>query len=222
MTSATTDSNSTLLKSLGLLHDSTYLGVVTANMDRILDANDSFLRMIGFSREEMQAGAIDWRAMTPPESRQFDDIALQQLIKHGAAVPFEKEFILRDGSRLPMLMGAVRLRLEPLEWTCYVVNLTDLKQAEKAEHEKRQLCAKQTVINQIAHELNNPLAAIVFLLETLKMKVGTNDPEVREMFAQISEMLARIAALTRAVLAAGASDRPPSRSSPKPGTDARS
>jgi PAS domain S-box-containing protein len=199
---------STINTALSALYSSTHLGVVTANAYRILDANDAFLRMIQYSREEMLAGAIDWRAMTPPESFKFDEIALQQLLEHGASVPFEKEYILRDGSRLPMLMGEIRLRPEPLEWMCYVVDLTDRKRAERAEEGRRQLSAKQEVINQIAHELNNPLAAVVFLVETIKMKVGTSDPEIREMFAQIAEMLVRMAALTSAVLAAGTSELP--------------
>jgi PAS domain S-box-containing protein len=194
---------SSITQAIGTLYDSNYLGVVTANRERVLDANDAFLQMIQYSREEMLSGTIDWRAMTPPESLKLDEIALQQLSQHAACIPFEKEYILRDGTRLPMLMGAIRLRSEPLEWMCYVVDLTDRKRAEQAEDDKRQLAAKQSVINQIAHELNNPLAALIFLVETLRMKTGTDDPEIREMFAQISEMLARIAALTRAVLAAG-------------------
>lgn len=197
------DTAASITHAMGMLYDSTHLGVLTANLDRILDANDAFLRMIKYSREEMLAGAIDWRAMTPPESKKLDDTALQQLIELGASVPFEKEYILRDGSRLPMLMGGIRLRSEPLEWMCYVVNLTDRKRGEQAELEKRQLAAKQAVINQIAHELNNPLAALTFLLEALKIKVGTDDAGSLELFAQASEMLTRIAALTRAVLAAG-------------------
>jgi PAS domain S-box-containing protein len=188
------------------MQNSEYLGVVTANLHRILDANDAFLEMIGYSRAELDAGLIDWRAMTPPESRKLDDVALQQLMDQGASVPFEKEYLLRDGRRLPMLMGGIRLRSEPLEWMCYVMDLTDRKRAERAENESRQLQAKQSVINQIAHELNNPLAALVFLVESLRMKVGTDDPEIHEMFAQSSEMLSRMAVLTRAVLAAGYTD----------------
>jgi PAS domain S-box-containing protein len=199
---ATGTEPSSVRRTLGLIQNSEYLGVVTANLARVLDANDAFLKMVGFSREEMEAGLLDWRAMTPPESRKHDDLALQQLIDEGASVPFEKEYLLRDGRRLPMLMGGIRLKSEPLEWMCYVVDLTDRKRADRAENQSRQLQAKQSVINQIAHELNNPLAALVFLIESLRMKVGSDNPEIREMFAQSSEMLTRMAALTRAVLAA--------------------
>lgn len=123
-----------LRDSLAMLHNSAYLGVVTANIDRIIDANAAFLRMIKCSQEELEAGVIDWRAMTPPDSLAKDDIALQQLRQYGASVPFEKEYILRDGTRLPMMMGGIRLNEDPLEWMCYVVDLTDRKRADEAEH----------------------------------------------------------------------------------------
>ncbi|HWR13526.1 MAG TPA: PAS domain-containing protein [Terriglobales bacterium] len=91
------------------MQSSEHLGVVIANVDRILDANDAFLKMIRYTREEMEQGLIDWRAITPPNSAAKDEIALEQLRLYGAAVPFEKEYVLRDGTSVPMLMGAIRL-----------------------------------------------------------------------------------------------------------------
>jgi len=85
--------------------------------------------MVGFTREEMEAGQIDWRAMTPPEFRALDERAVEQLRTQGACIPFEKELILRDGTRLPILIGAVRLSSEPLEWVCWVANLRAQKDA---------------------------------------------------------------------------------------------
>jgi PAS domain S-box-containing protein len=127
MTAHPKPSGPNLQSSVELLQTSVYLGVITANLERVVDANDAFLSMIGYTRDELESGVIDWRAMTPPDSLAKDEIALHQLREYGASVPFEKDYILRDGSRLPMLMGAIRLNREPLEWMCYVVNLTDRK-----------------------------------------------------------------------------------------------
>jgi PAS domain S-box-containing protein len=194
----------TLQDSLDVLHGSVHLGVVTANLDRVIDANDAFLRMIQFTREELELGLIDWRAMTPPDSFAKDQIALQQLREYGASVPFEKEYILRDGTHLPMLMGGIRLKQEPLEWMCYVVNLTDRKRAEDAERESRLLQARRVLVNEVAHQLNNPLEALVLLLHALAMRpelVGSD--EIQKLLTDADAMTDRITALTKAVLAAG-------------------
>ena len=194
----------TLHESLDLLHSSVYLGVVTADMDHVIDANEAFLRMIKCTQEELQAGLIDWRAMTPPDSQAKDENALQQLREYGASVPFEKEYILRDGTRLPMMMGAIRLKQTPLEWMCYVIDLTNRKKAEEAQRTARGLEARQSVVSQIAHELNNPLEALTLLLHALTYKPELRDnPELQQMLADADVMLNRISALTRAVLAAG-------------------
>jgi len=173
-------------------------------MDHIIDANEAFLRMIKCTHEELEAGLIDWRAMTPADSLIKDEIALQQLREYGASVPFEKEYILKDGTRLPMMMGGIRLKQNPLEWMCYVVDLTDRKRAEGAERTARRLEARQLVVNQIAHELNNPLEGLTLLLHAMSYASKLRDnPELQKMLADADVMVNRIFALTRAVLAAG-------------------
>lgn len=120
----------TLSDSLAVLQASEHLGVLTATVEGVTDANDSFLRMVGFTREEMEAGLIDWRAMTPPEHRALDESGLEQMQTQGACIPFEKELILRDGTRLPILISGVRLSSEPLKWVCWVADLRALRDAD--------------------------------------------------------------------------------------------
>lgn len=128
-----------LLDSLTLLHASDHLGVVTATGSEITHANDAYLKMIGYSRQEMEAGLIDWRGMTLPEYTAADERGIDELLKFGACVPFEKEYLLRDGTRLPVLVGAVRLRSEPLEWASWVIDLRSQKSATQAERRSREL-----------------------------------------------------------------------------------
>lgn len=202
--SAASSNGSTLRDSLAVLQHSVHLGVLTANTDRIIDANEAFLRMIRYTREELEAGIIDWRGMTPADSFARDQIALEQLARYGAAVPFEKEYILRDGTRLPMMMGAIRLRETPLEWMCYVIDLTDSKRAEDAEKHTGELLAKHVLVNQIAHELNNPLEALFLLVHALKADTGISASlAAQDMIDTAEKMLERIASLTRAVLDVG-------------------
>ena len=126
------------VNSLSFLYASEYLGVLTGLEERVTDANDAFLRMVGFTREEMKAGQIDWRAMTPREYAALDERGLEELRTRGGVVPYEKEFVLRDGTRLPILIGAVRLSSEPLEWVCWVVDLRGMKEIAKVEEQSRE------------------------------------------------------------------------------------
>lgn len=74
-----------------------------------MDANDAFLRMIEYTRDELRHGLIDWRDLTPPEFNERDQKAIEQLRDFGVAVPYEKAFVLRDGKRVDFLTDSVRL-----------------------------------------------------------------------------------------------------------------
>ncbi len=114
------------------LSSSTHLGVLSANLSRILEANDTFLEMVSCTREELRAGKVDWIAMTPREHIARDARALDELRSDGTCIPFEKDLILRDGRRLPILIGGVRTCSHPLEWTCWVLALRTEKEASAA------------------------------------------------------------------------------------------
>jgi len=188
-----------LQTSFSHLYKSPYLGVAIADEHRILDANDALLRMVGHTREQLLAGEIDWLEMTPEKYRSLDMNALQQLREFGTCVPFEKEFILPDGTLFPFLIGAVRLSLDPFQWSVYMVDLREQRRLQAAERKVREWESRNLLINQLAHEINNPLAALVFtghLLET-----HTDLPkDVRELIRSSGEMLDRIAGSVRRVL----------------------
>jgi PAS domain S-box-containing protein len=124
---------------LSLLQNSAHLGVVTCSVDRVLSANDAYLNMIGFTREELDAGLVEWKSITTPESLARDEQAIRELRKQGACFPFEKEYILRDGTHVPVILGAVRYSIEPFEWICWITDLRPQKAREKAEQESRRL-----------------------------------------------------------------------------------
>jgi PAS domain S-box-containing protein len=181
-----------LQTSFSTLYKSPYLGVAICDGSRIIDANDALLKMMGFSREQLIGGEIDWFKMTPEKFRSLDMNALEQLREFGTCVPFEKEVLLRDGSVLPFLIGAVRLSLEPLQWSAYVVDLTKQRKLHDAEQIIRDSDSRYRLINQLAHEINNPLAALTFTLHLL----GTHadlPANVHELLRDSDEMLNRIA-----------------------------
>ena len=104
-------------------------------------ANDYFLKMVGYEREELLAGQIRWDQITPPEFLHLDAQAAEELRKHGVATPFEKEYIRKDGSRVPILIGRALLQ-EPYaqqqEMVGFFLNLAERKQAEAALRESEE------------------------------------------------------------------------------------
>ena len=188
-----------LQTSVSMLYKSPHLGVGIADENRIIDANDALLRMIQYTREQMLAGEVDWLKMTPVELRHRDISALQQIQEYGACVPFEKEFILPDGSRLPFLVGAVRLTAQPLQWSVYIVNLTEQRKLLDAEKKVRDWESRYAIINRLAHEINNPLAALMFVIHLMSTHPDLS-ADSRDLAASADEMLKRIATAVAQVL----------------------
>lgn len=101
---------------------------------RITEANDAFLRLTGCSRAELEAGEVRWDRMTPPEFRDRDQRAIQELARLGRCTPFEKEYVRPDGRRVPILIGEGLLG--PDHGICACVDLTERKRAERELEER--------------------------------------------------------------------------------------
>jgi CheY-like chemotaxis protein len=188
-----------LQSSFSLLYKSPYLGVLIADEDRLIDANDALLKMIDRKRDELMAGQIDWRAMTPEKFHPLDAIAIEQLREFGTCVPYEKEYVLPDGSSLPFLIGGVRLGVEPFQWSAYVVNLTEQRKLHAADEKLKAWETRYKLINLLAHELNNPLAAMTFTLHLLRTQDGLTEGTV-SLLDDAVEMLDRISTTVKSVL----------------------
>ena len=116
---------------MGRLRDANVLGVGLVGEDGIRDANDAYLDIIGYSRDDLVAGRIDWRALSPAQYEAVEADAVAQLRRSGACRPFEKEYLHRDGHRVPVLIGAAVVSRNPLRWVSFVVDLTARQRAER-------------------------------------------------------------------------------------------
>ena len=125
---------------MGRLRESNVLGLVLVGEDQVYEANDAFLDIIGYRRDDVAAGQISYRGVTPPEWAASDADALQQLRQTGAFRPYEKEYVHRDGHRVPVLVGAAVVSREPLRWVTYVV---DLSARQRAEEERAALLSRE-------------------------------------------------------------------------------
>ena len=121
-------------------YDSGLFGVIFWNMDgKITDANDTFLSMTGYSRSDLEAGSIDWGDLTPPEFRDRDEEAVRELRAAGRNVPYEKEYLRKDGSRLPILIAGAMLDEGRFNGVAFVLDTSELRTArsELATEQRR-------------------------------------------------------------------------------------
>ncbi len=169
------------------LFDSNLIGILEAEGDNIVDANGAFLRIIGYERADL-SGGLNWRAMTPPEYTHLDERALRELETAGEAVAYEKEYIRKDGVRVPILIGAAATQQAPLRWVCFVVDLTERRRVEEELERTR-----SEFLGEVSHELKTPLTAIKGST-SMALTSGTppSDAEARELFTVIDEQAERL------------------------------
>jgi len=118
------------------LVDSNIIGIFIWNFEgRILDANDEFLRMVDYDREDLISGRIRWTDLTPADWREQDSAKIKQHKLSGRLEPFEKEYIKKDGSRVPVLIGVATFEEGGSEGVAFVLDLTDRKHAEEQSRE---------------------------------------------------------------------------------------
>jgi PAS domain S-box-containing protein len=157
------------------LVDSNIIGIMFATPDYITEANEAFLEMVGYTREELLAGKVNRQQMTPPEYKALDKQGLEQLLTIGVFNPFEKEYIRKDGSRIPILIGGALVEKNPPSWICFILDLTPRKQLEKtlrqqAEELKQANRNKDEFLAILSHELRSPLNPILGWSSLLKSR----------------------------------------------------
>jgi formate hydrogenlyase transcriptional activator len=121
-----------------VLAESTIAGVVSGEFDRIPDANDTFLELVGYSREDLLAGRLVWPDLTPKEYATLDEFAHEEGLRFGACTPFEKELIRKDGARVPVLVTTAVVTLSPFRWITFVNDLRERNRQENIDQEAAQ------------------------------------------------------------------------------------
>ena len=115
------------------LVDANIIGIIIWDLEgRILEANDAFLRMGGYDREDLISGRLNRTDLTPPEWRERDARTDAELKMIGAVQPFEKEYFRKDGGRVPVLIGLAAFGEERDQGVAFVLDLTERKRAEEA------------------------------------------------------------------------------------------
>jgi PAS domain S-box-containing protein len=106
-------------------------GIISSEFDRIIEANDSFLNMLGYSREEFAGSALQWADIVAPECMALQEHAHEEGLLHGASTPFEIEYVRKDDTRVRVLVATALLSPSPFRWIAFVQDLTARDRAEK-------------------------------------------------------------------------------------------
>jgi PAS domain S-box-containing protein len=118
------------------LVDSNIIGIFVWDFDgRVLEANDEFLRMVNYDREDLVSGRIRWTDLTPSDWRERDNAKIEQQKISGRLEPFEKEYTRKDGHRVPVLIGVATFEEGGNEGVAFVLDLTERKRAEEKSRE---------------------------------------------------------------------------------------
>ncbi|SOU08587.1 putative sensory HWE histidine kinase of a two component system [Xanthomonas arboricola pv. fragariae] len=123
---------------------------------RLTDANDTFLKMSGYSRADVEAGTLSWQTLTPPEARDLCERAFEELRTKGSATPYERQYLCKDGTRRWALFASKRLP----DGTGFefVLDITDRKLTEAALREVQDRNAFLLKLSDALRPLSDPAA----------------------------------------------------------------
>ena len=165
---------------------------------KCIDANDAFLRIIGYGREAVESG-LQWRELTPPEWHPITEQRALEMRATGASQPYEKEYIRKDGSRVPVLVVTARFDRNSNEGVAFVLDLTKQKGTERAYAQTRielahanRVATMGHLTASIAHEINQPIASALISAQAGLRRLSETPPNLD----RVRQVLDRIVANT--------------------------
>jgi PAS domain S-box-containing protein len=178
------------------LFDSTLIGMFEADEELVFEANGAFLSMIGYGREDLGTDSLLRMNLTPEEYREGEDAAIEELKTSDETAAYEKEYIRKDGSRVPVIVGRAMLSRSPFRQVCFVLDVTEQKRAQ-AEVER----VRNEFLGVISHELKTPLTVIKgSTAMALSSRTAPDRAQSMELFQTIDDQAEQLRELVRNLL----------------------
>jgi PAS domain S-box-containing protein len=154
------------------LADANIIGIIFTLDSQIIEANEAFLAMTGYDREDLRSGRVSYTGITPPEWQAATRQAMEQRKASGTCRPYEKEYIRKDGSRIPVLVGAALFEGSENEGVAFVLDLTEGKEAEKRQ---------RVMVDELNHRVKNTLATVM-AISAQTFRTATSPEAFRKAF----------------------------------------
>ena len=115
------------------LVEANVVGIVMFNLEgKITGANEAFLHMVQSDHDDIASGRLQWKDLTPAEWCNRDEQAIAELKASGVFRPFEKEYLRKDGSRIPVLLGGALFEDGGGDGVAFILDLSEQKRTEEA------------------------------------------------------------------------------------------
>ena len=180
--------------------ESGMIGIAFWNGGQVTNANHALLSMLGYTRDDLEQGVLRHGRLTPPGFEELDRQATEETRLTGACAPYEKEFLRKDGTRVPVLVGGARLGDHMADAVFFVLDLTARRLAEDRLRQAERIEVVGQLAGGMAHEANNQMSVVLgaasFILGRDDLPTG-----IREDVEYIRQAAERTASITRQLLA---------------------
>ena len=180
--------------------ESGMMGIAFWDGERVTESNDQLLQLLDYDRDDLAAGRLRHGVLTPPEYEPADARAYAECVERGTCVPYEKEFLRKDGSRVPVLVGGCLLGGDLRHGVFFVLDLTDRRRAEAQVQAAQRMEAVGRLAGGVAHEINNALQGVLGFASFVRRSLPPDDTRLRDV-AEIEKAGTRAADITHQLLA---------------------
>jgi two-component system cell cycle sensor histidine kinase/response regulator CckA len=180
--------------------ESGMLGIAFWNREVVTAANDALLEMLGYDRRDLRNGLLRRDRLWAEGEEDADVRAREEVATRGACTPYEKDFVRKDGTRVPVLVGAARLAEDINDIVFFSLDLTERRRVEERLRQAERIEVVGQLAGGMAHEANNQMSVVLGATSFILRRSDIPEP-VREDTEYIRQAAERTASITRQLLA---------------------